>query len=104
MQRVGNGDNGHTKTSPGIKNKKICFAITYIMRTVRFKKQVFSVCKYITSTLHKKQTHTPQGLTSVAEPPLFWAAPASEVRGPGADYGTDQVGSASATGSSGSMH
>ena len=42
--------------------------------------------------------------TSVAEPPLFLAAPASEVRGPGADYGTDQVGSASATGSSGSMH
>ena len=31
---------------------------------------------------------------SVAEPPLFWAAPAPEVRGPGADSGSDQLGSA----------
>ena len=31
---------------------------------------------------------------SVAEPPLFWAAPG--VRGPGADSGPDQIGSAPA--------
>ena len=38
--------------------------------------------------------------TSVAEPPLFWAAPAPEFRGPGADScsGSDQIGSASAPG------
>ena len=29
-------------------------------------------------------------LSNVAEPPLFWAALAPEVRGPGADYG--QIG------------
>ena len=37
-----------------------------------------------------------QGEASVAEPPLFWAAPAPEVRGPRADSGSDQIGSASA--------
>ena len=36
--------------------------------------------------------------SSVAERPLFWAAPAPEVRGPGADYGSDQIGSAPAQG------
>ena len=36
--------------------------------------------------------------TSVAEPPLFWAALAPEVRGPGADSGSDQIGSAPAPG------
>ena len=30
--------------------------------------------------------------TSVAEPPLFWAALAPEVRGPGADSGSDKMG------------
>ena len=35
--------------------------------------------------------------SSVAEPPLFWAAP--EVRGPGADSGSDQIGAALALGS-----
>ena len=34
--------------------------------------------------------------TRVAEPPLFWVAPAPEVRGPGADSGSDQTGSAPA--------
>ena len=33
--------------------------------------------------------------TSVAEPPLLWAP---EVRGPGADSGSDQIGSAPAPG------
>ena len=37
-------------------------------------------------------------LISVAEPTLFWAAPALEVRGPGADSGSDQIGSAPAPG------
>ena len=37
-------------------------------------------------------------IISVAEPPLFWAAPAPEVRGPGADSGSDQIGSAPAPG------
>ena len=34
--------------------------------------------------------------SNVAEPPLFWAVPAPEVRGPGADFGSgsDQIGSA----------
>ena len=31
---------------------------------------------------------------SVAEPPHFWAPPAPEVRGPRADSGSDQIGSA----------
>ena len=33
---------------------------------------------------------------SVAEPPFFWAvpAPAAEAQGPGADSGSDQIGSA----------
>ena len=37
-------------------------------------------------------------VVSVAEQPLFWAAPAPEVRGPGADsgFGSDQIGSAPA--------
>ena len=39
-------------------------------------------------------------VTSVAEPPLFWAAPALEVGGPGAD--SDQIASAPAPGGSGS--
>ena len=46
-------------------------------------------------------------LVSVAEPPLFWAAPASEVRGLGADSSSDQIGSALALGKkggSGSIH
>ena len=33
---------------------------------------------------------------SVVELPLFWAAPAPEVRGPGADSGSDRIGSAPA--------
>ena len=39
-------------------------------------------------------------VVSVAEQPLFWAAPAPEVRGPGADsgFGSDQIGSAPAPG------
>ena len=37
-------------------------------------------------------------LYSVEEPPLFWAASAPEVRGPGANYGSDQIGSAPAPG------
>ena len=32
--------------------------------------------------------------TSVAEPLFFWAASAPEVRGPGTDSGSDQIGSA----------
>ena len=32
--------------------------------------------------------------TSVAEPPLFWAAPAPEVRGPGAGSEFDHIGTA----------
>ena len=36
------------------------------------------------------------GYESVADPPLFLAAPAPEVRGPGVDYGSDQIGSAPA--------
>ena len=36
--------------------------------------------------------------SSVAEPPLFWAAPAPEVRGPGADSGSEQIVSAPALG------
>ena len=35
-------------------------------------------------------------ISRVAEPPLYWAAPAPEVRGPGADSGSDQIGSAPA--------
>ena len=35
---------------------------------------------------------------SVAEPPLFWASPTPEVKGPGADFGSDQIGSAPAPG------
>ena len=35
---------------------------------------------------------------SVAEPPLFWAAPAPGGQGPGADSGSDQLGSAPAPG------
>ena len=31
-------------------------------------------------------------LNSVAEPPLFWAAPAPENRGPGADSSSDKIG------------
>ena len=45
--------------------------------------------------------------SSVAEPPLFWAAPspAPEVQGPGADSGSDQIGSAPGKkGGSGSIH
>ena len=34
--------------------------------------------------------------TSVAEPPLFWAAPAPGGQGPGADSGSDLLGSAPA--------
>ena len=37
-------------------------------------------------------------ISSVAEPPLFWAAPAPEVQGPGANSGSDQIGSAPAPG------
>ena len=37
-------------------------------------------------------------ITSVAEPSLFWAAPVPEVQGPGADSGSDQIGSAPAPG------
>ena len=48
------------------------------------------------------------GYASVAEPPLFFAAPAPEVRGPGVDYGSDQIGSAPAPGKEmaalGSLH
>ena len=40
-------------------------------------------------------------LHSVAEPPLFWVAPAPEVRGPGADSGSDQLGLAPAPGRKG---
>ena len=36
--------------------------------------------------------------TSVAEPPLFWAAPAPDGQGPGADSGSDLLGSAPAPG------
>ena len=36
--------------------------------------------------------------TSVAEPPLFWAAPAPGGQGPGADSGSDLLGSAPAPG------
>ena len=39
--------------------------------------------------------------TSVAELPLFWEAPAPEVRGPGADFGSEQIGSAPAPGKKG---
>ena len=35
-------------------------------------------------------------LGSVAEPPLFWAAPAPDGQGPGADSGSDLLGSAPA--------
>ena len=35
---------------------------------------------------------------SVAEPPLFWAAPASDGQGPGADSGADLLGLAPAPG------
>ena len=35
---------------------------------------------------------------SVAEPPLFWAAPVPDGRGPGADSGSDLLGSAPAPG------
>ena len=34
--------------------------------------------------------------SSVAEPPHVWAAPAPEVRGPGADSGSDLIGSSPA--------
>ena len=34
--------------------------------------------------------------SSVPEPPLFWAAPAPEVRSPGGDSSSDQIGSAPA--------
>ena len=43
-------------------------------------------------------------ISRVAEPPLYWADPAPEVRGPGADSGSDQIGSAPAPGGSGSIH
>ena len=46
-------------------------------------------------------------ISSVREPALFGAAPALEVRGPGADSGSDQIGSAPAPGKkggSGSIH
>ena len=43
-------------------------------------------------------THTPPLLvrTSVAEPPLFWAAPAPDGQGHGADSGSDLLESAPA--------
>ena len=48
------------------------------------------------------------GYASVAEPPLFLAAQAPEVRGPGVDYGSDQIRSAAAPGKKmaalGSLH
>ena len=36
--------------------------------------------------------------SSVAKPPLFWAAPAPDGQGPGADSGSDLLGSAPAPG------
>ena len=39
-----------------------------------------------------------RGDNSVAEPPLFWAAPAPGGQGPGADSGSDLLGSAPAPG------
>ena len=46
----------------------------------------------------KQQGNIMYGYESVADPPLFLAAPAPEVRGPGVDYGSDQIGSAPAPG------
>ena len=44
-------------------------------------------------------------VSSVAEPPLFWGAPARDGQGPGADSGSDLLGSAPAKkGGSGSIH
>ena len=44
---------------------------------------------------------------SVAEPPLFWAAPALDGQGPGADSGSNRLGSApgqAKKGGAGSIH
>ena len=50
------------------------------------------------STVAIQYTVYRYSITSVAEPSLFRAAPAPEVRGPGADSGFDQIGSALAPG------
>ena len=50
---------------------------------------------------HITSVHIIFSFPSVAEPPLFWAAPAPEVRGPEADSGSDQIGSAPAPGKKG---
>ena len=43
--------------------------------------------------------------SSFAEPPLFWTAPASEERGPGAYSGANQIGSTQGKkGGSGSIY
>ena len=56
----------------------------------------------------KQQGNIMYGYASVAEPPLFLAAQAPEVRGPGVDYGSDQIRSAAAPGKKmaalGSLH
>ena len=52
---------------------------------------------------HLKVMHLQLVLRSVAEPPLFWAAPAPGRQGPGADSGSgsDLLGSAPAPGKKG---
>ena len=53
---------------------------------------------YLNTTICRTPTFSLDKKISVAEPPHFWAAPAPEVRGPGANSGSDQIGSAPATG------
>ena len=51
------------------------------------------MCKFTLKKLNKVSV-----ISSVAEPPLFWAAPAPGCQGPGADSGSDLLGSAPAPG------
>ena len=62
---------------------------------------------WLRNTVHEHKRNTTMTMftntqnvlfASVVEPPLFLAAPAPDVRGPGADSGSDQIGSAPAPG------
>ena len=55
-----------------------------------------SVTHTLPPCLNHSHTLFPSCLISVAEPPLFWAAPAPGGQGPGADSGSDLLGSAPA--------
>ena len=56
------------------------------------------VKKKINSRVHAPPSARGAKFSSVAEPPLFWAAPASGGQGPGAYSGSDLLGSAPAPG------